>query len=253
MHAVPDALCHRFSERFCYGAKGYSLRQLQAFFSQYAPTVPHANARFPPTKAAYFHSCLYALPPEVQRQALYDLCDDPPEAKGSLPTASERLELLTMLAQADGVSPLGLELSKVSVRGVRNQWFVAASRVATSPSGAVTAARSLVESTCRTILEELGHAPDSSGDLGRLFKQARGALGIDVTPTSPNATHRILNGFTQTIDGLASLSNIGGDRHGLAGGDRIADHSLASMAVHAAGTMSLFLVHVHRERGRTGG
>ena len=54
------------------------------------------------------------------------------------------------------------------------------------------------------------------------------------------------NGLSQVIDGLAGLSNRGGDRHGLAGGLRITDRSVAALAIHAAGTVSLFLVQTHR-------
>jgi hypothetical protein len=59
--------------------------------------------------------------------------------------------------------------------------------------------------------------------------------------------------MTQIIDALASISNLSGDRHGLAGGERISDTALASMAVHSAGNVSLFLARVHRQLTRTKG
>jgi hypothetical protein len=65
----------------------------------------------------------------------------------------------------------------------------------------------------------------------------------------------VLNGLAQVVNGLAALSNQAGDRHGLPEGARISDHSMAGLAVHAAGTISLFLVKAHRSgwRARTPG
>lgn len=246
MQPVPTSLVERFASRFCYGRNGYSLRELQDLFVRYQVDAPPVNPGLPPTKGAYFNQCVGALTPETQRQFLYDLCDDPPAASGPLPSAAERLELLRALVGADGMSPLGVDLSALTVDGVRAQWFAAASRLQPSPSSAITAARALLESTCMTILSERGETPDASGDLGRLYKQTGRALQIQASSGSSQPVHQMLNGLTQTIDGMAALSNRGGDRHGLPAGIRITDRSVAALAVHAAGTISLFLVQTHR-------
>lgn len=208
--------------------------------------VPSVNPSMPPTKNAYFHECLYSMTQENQRQFLYDLCDDPPTAAGALPSQDERKELLALLAQADGVSPIGLEFSSLTLRGVRNQWFTASSRLANSPSSAITAARALLETTCKTILEERDQIADSSGDLSRLYKQTRQTLDLNAKRGTLQSVHQILNGLTQTVNGLAAISNLGGDRHGLKAGERITEHSLAGLAVHASGVVSLFLARIHR-------
>jgi len=97
---------------------------------------------------------------------------------------------------------------------------------------------------------ERGEAPDTSGDLGRLYNQTRRALQIEASAGVPQALHQLLNGLVQVVNGLAGLSNQAGDRHGLPEGARISDHSMASLAVHAAGTVSLFLVRAHRSGQR---
>lgn len=246
MKPVSKAITDRFTSRFCYGRNGYSLRQLEDLFTGYQVDVPSVDPSMPPTKNAYFHECVYSMTPENQRQFLYDLCDAPPAAAGPLPSEDERKKLLALLAQADGVSPIGLEFSCLTLRGVRNQWFTASSRLTSSPSSAITAARVLLETTCKTILEERNETADSSGDLSRLYKQTRQTLGLDTTSATPQSVHQILNGLTQTVNGLAAISNLGGDRHGLRGGKRITEHSLAGLAVHASGVVSLFLVRIHR-------
>jgi hypothetical protein len=103
-----------------------------------------------------------------------------------------------------------------------------------------------VETTCKTILQELGESPDKSGDLGNLYKRTRVCLGIDATRGVSQAVHQIINGLTQVIEGTAAISNAAGDRHGLAEGERITELALASLSVHAAGSVALFLTRAYK-------
>jgi len=251
MKPVEQSVIKRFARAFCYNRAGFSLEQIPVYFATYQGSVPDLTS-YPvaPAKAAIFEDCVRALTPDNQRQALYDLCDKPPASKHQMPDDATRMELLVLLVQADGRSPLGVELSELTLMGVRQQWMTAASRIPSSPAGAITAARTLLESTCKTILSELVEVPDSSGDLGRLYKQVRVKLGIDPKQGASQAVHQMVNGLIQVVDGLAGLSNSAGDRHGLVGGTKITELSFASLAVHAAGTVCVFLVRVHKHLQR---
>jgi hypothetical protein len=207
MQPVPTTVLRRFADVFSYKRDGYSLWELHDLFVQHQVDVPAIDPGLPPTKRGYFLDCVASMTPENQRQFLYDLCDDPPPASGPLPSQAVRRELLSILAAADGISPLASDLSRVSVHAVRNQWFTAASRVMQSPSAAITAARTLLESTCQTILVERSETPDGSGDIARLYNQTRRALQIDVSTGVPQAVHQLLNGLAQVVNGLAALSN----------------------------------------------
>ena len=120
MQPVPTSVVERFAGAFCYGRQGYSLRELEDLFVRYQVDVPCVNPGMPPTKGVYFNQCVGAMTPETQRQFLYDLCDDPPPATRQLPALEERLTLLRALAGADGMSPLGVDLSGLSMHGVRD-------------------------------------------------------------------------------------------------------------------------------------
>lgn len=251
MQPVSTSIVDRFAGGFCYSRSGYSLRQLAELFVRYQVDVPSVDPGLPPTKGSYFNQCVAAMTPETQRQFLYDLCDDPPPANGLLPDAEERLQLLRVLAGADGMSPVGVDLSTLSMHAVRDQWFAAASRLGPSPSSAITAARAMFETTCKTVLSERGETPDSSGNLRRLYNQTRRTLGIQASSGSSQPVHQMLNGLSQVIDGLAAISNQAGDRHGLPAGLRLTDRSTATLVVHAAGSVCLFLVQTHRSSLRT--
>jgi len=248
MKPIEITVIRRFAHAFCYGRVGFSLEQVLAYFESYQGSTPDLSKYVgKPTKSAVFEECVRSLSPENQRHALYDLCDNPPAARHPMPSGDARKELLALLVQADGKSPLSVEVSSLTLPGVREQWFTAASRVPSSPASAITAARTLIESTCKTILRERGETPDASGELGKLYKQVRTKLGLDPRQGASPSVHRMVSGLTQIVDGLAGLSNAAGDRHGLEGGAKITELSLAGLAVHAAGTASLFLIRVHKD------
>ena len=96
-------------------------------------------------------------------------------------------------------------------------------------------------------MREHHQQPNESGDLKRLYNQARQLLGIQAASGAGQATHQILGGLSTVVDGIAGLSNLAGDRHGLAGGERLSELGLAGLAVHAAGSMAVFLLRSHKE------
>jgi hypothetical protein len=250
MKPIPANIIQRFAETFCFGRTGFSREEIPAYFMKYQGDVPTIHSQIGASKTGVFLSCVAALTPSNQRLALYDLCDDPPSSRHPMPAVSVRQELLCALVQADGRAPLGVELSSMTIRGIREHWFTAASRIPLSPSAAITAARSLVETTCKTILAEHGLRDQSAGDLGQLYRRVREVLGINPKKGASQNVHQITSGLSEVIDGLAGLSNKAGDRHGLEGGEKIQDISFASLAVHAAGTIALFLARVHRDSTR---
>lgn len=235
------------AEAFCYGSTGFSREGIPEYFVKYQGDVPTIHSQLGADKTGVFISCVAALTPGNQRLALYDLCDDPPPLAHPMPSASIRAELLATLVQAHGRAPLGVELSSMTMRGIREQWSTAASRIPSSPPAAITAARSLLEATCKTILAEHGRKDLSGGDLSGLYKHVREVLGIEPKKGASQNVHQITSGLSHDIDGLANLSNKAGDRYGLVAGEKIHDISFASLAVHAARTVSLFLVRVHRD------
>lgn len=96
MRPVPINVRTRFAEAFYSGRNGYSLLELYDLFLQYQMDVPTVNSNIIPTKKDYFVNCIGMMPPDNQRQFLYDLCDDPPTATGPLPDKTVRKKLLSL-------------------------------------------------------------------------------------------------------------------------------------------------------------
>lgn len=251
MRPIDGSIIRRFAEEFAFGKKGFSLIQISPYFANYEKSVPSPEEGYAtPTKIGHFVTCVNSLSPKNQRYALFDLCDDPPEMKGLVPSVNIRKELLHQLVQGDGVSPLAVKLSSITLRGIRNDWFTAASRITSTPSSAITAARALLESTCKTILTELKENPVSGGNLPKLFKQTRKAIGIDTVKNVSQEVTQLITGLTSVVDGFSALSNKAGDRHGLAGGTEIRNQTIASIVVHTSGTLSLFLCQTYKDKQR---
>ncbi len=81
------------------------------------------------------------------------------------------------------------------------------------PADAITAARALVETACKTVLDELAQAFDDRDDVPTLYKKTAVALRID--PTQHEVIYRqVLQGLASSVQGLAELRNKLGDAHG---------------------------------------
>lgn len=71
-------------------------------------------------------------------------------------------------------------LAKLDAQHVADTWRKVMTRIGDDPEGAITAARTLVESVCKLIFDHLGIAYENDGDLGKLFKTTARSLKLAV-------------------------------------------------------------------------
>jgi hypothetical protein len=121
------------------------------------------------------------------------------------------------------------------------------------PEDAVTAACSTVESVCRSILIELGEALPDKKDIKGLFNAVRKPLGLspdrsDFDPLIADDVRKILSGLATAIEGIGALRTHGGDAHGRERGYTRIDRRIASLAIHAASTVALFLIETWQRK-----
>lgn len=124
----------------------------------------------------------------------------------------------------------------------------AIANVEVDPEDAVTAACSIVESVCRSILVELGLPLPAQKDIQGLYKAVRDPLGLDPAKTGiPDAIagdiRGILGGLNSTIQGIGALRTHGGDAHGRERGTRrTIDRRIARLAIYSSSAAALFLI-----------
>lgn len=244
MRAVPREIAQRFAIEFAGNRVGFSGREITDYLSRYSNAVkPYDHYGFTPKREELFVEALYSLLPKEQYYALTDLCLDPPPMRYAVPSEEVREDLLNQLHSHLNVEPIGMRFSTLREHTFREDWITAYGRVIASPAAAITAARTLIETAFKTIIDERGVEPDRSGDLCRLLRQVEDVLKFNRAENQEE--HRILNGLTNIINGVAGLSNQAGDRHGLVGGEGIDNPAIATLVVNASGTVALFFIERH--------
>lgn len=135
-----------------------------------------------------------------------------------------------------------------SSSAVSESWARIHQRRAIDPEGAITAARSLLESTCKYILENLDESYSDKDDLHKLYEKAASAMHLSPGQHDEQIFKQILSGCGAVVDGLAALRNSFGDAHGKSPMKVTPTSRHADLAVNLAGTISTFLIATYEER-----
>ena len=127
--------------------------------------------------------------------------------------------------------------------------------VEADPWLAIGTAKELVETTCKTVLEEEGVAVDKNWDLMELWKRTRKELKLapDDIPDSAKAAatiKRLLSNLTTVVQGLAELRNPYGTGHGASGKAKGLRSRHARLAVGSAATLAEFIFETHRDHSK---
>lgn len=244
MQAVPRTLIGKFSQAYAGKNVGFSASQITEHFTKYSNLVkPFDQYGMNPTRTQLFVDSVEALTPKQQYYALNDLTWCEYSSKYAYPSKEVREELRTELHCFISPDPIGLCFSNIRETAFREDWATCETRMLSNPPGAITAARTMLETLLTTIITERGAEPDGSGELGKLLKQTEDAIGFQRKNRQPE--HQVLSGLANVINGLSAISNAAGDRHGLVQGQSIDDPSVASLCVNAAGTIGLAMIDMH--------
>ena len=141
-------------------------------------------------------------------------------------------------------------LGELGIGDVNQEIERIAAAIETDPADSITASRALVETVCKSVLDELGEPINESEDLPSLYKRVAVALKID--PTQHEVVYRqTLQGLVSAVQGLAELRNKLGDAHGRSRLAARPQPRHARMAAGAAMTVSTFLVETLEQRRDT--
>lgn len=144
--------------------------------------------------------------------------------------------------EAPAVAAINAELMDFSEGGVHDIWRKALERMTSDPEGAITSARSLLESVLKHILDERKIAYTDKADLPELYRQVSKELNLAPDQHTEETFKKILGGVTSVVNELGSLRNRLGDAHGKGKGGVKPAPRHAELAVNLAGSIALFLV-----------
>ena len=132
--------------------------------------------------------------------------------------------------------------------GVRAVWARALERRHEDPEGAITLARTLLESTCKHILDAQGISYEQDADLPKLYRQVATSMSLAPDQHQEEAFRRILGGAQSIVEGLGSVRNKLSDAHGKGPKAVRPSPRHAALAVNSAGAIAQFLIATYQER-----
>lgn len=121
------------------------------------------------------------------------------------------------------------------------------------PSLAIGTAKELIETCCKTILNERSTPIGENLSLPQLVKQTAKELkltpdDIDSEAKASKTIKQLLSNLAAITNGIAELRNEYGTGHGKLANNKGLSPRHAKLAVGAASTLAVFLVETHRER-----
>lgn len=179
--------------------------------------------------------------------------------KGKFGTYAERraylrVEFDGILSYLEGAEttplagPTDLALKTLDEQGVHDIWRRMLERRTTDAEGAITAARAVVETVCKHILDDLGVAYEDSADLPALYGATASALTLAPSQHTEQVFKQILGGCATVVNGLAGIRNRLSDAHGKGKAAARPAPRHAELTVNLAGSLAAFLVATWEER-----
>lgn len=139
-------------------------------------------------------------------------------------------------------------IEKFSQEYINSQWLKALERKVDDPEGAITTARTLIETTCKFILDSLSVIYKDDLELPKLYKMTAENLNLAPDQHTEQIFKQILGGCQTVVEGLGALRNKLSDSHGKKSSQIKPTSRHAELAVNLAGTMTTFLLETYEFR-----
>jgi Abortive infection C-terminus len=133
-------------------------------------------------------------------------------------------------------------LSQVDSDHVQRFWKKALERKDSDHDGAITAARSLLESVCKHILDASCATYDSKDNLPKLFHATLECMSLAPNQQTDQLLRKLFGNCQSIINAIASVRNELGDAHGKSDACPSTDKLHAELMVNLAGSLTTFLI-----------
>ncbi len=136
-------------------------------------------------------------------------------------------------------------IEKFNQEYIHSEWQKALERKVDDPEGAITTSRTLIETTCKFILDDLNEIYKDDLELPKLYKLTAEKLNLAPDQHTEQIFKQILGGCQSVVEGLGSLRNKLSDSHGKKTTQTKPTARHAELAVNLAGTMTTFLLETY--------
>jgi hypothetical protein len=244
--ALPHAIQQTLNDMYARDS-GFSGPEILDFFSRYDLNVesyPWSGGA--PSRRQIFEDCLSRFDVNTQRRIIGELLDYEGPMKYGAPAIEAAEKIRNWLGNAPTpVSRPPADKTPVTWAAVNDAWKKAADRVSGDPPGAITAARTLLETVCLHMLEARGIPDDSAGDLQKLYRATSRALNVAPDQQTEDVFRQVMGGCASISNGLAAMRNKFSDAHGRSSTAGLPEIRHARLGVNAACTLALFLLEAH--------
>lgn len=161
---------------------------------------------------------------------------------GGMEKTGRQFDFLNQPVFTPSDSVVSAILSRIDAEHVSHAWQKALDRRATDPEGAITVARSLLETVCKFILDEEQVTYSDTIDLPGLYQLTANKLRLAPSQHTEQIFKQVLGSCQNVVEGLGTLRNKLSDSHGKSKQTVKPAARHAELAVNLAGTMATFLV-----------
>lgn len=158
------------------------------------------------------------------------------------------IEFLEGKNKAPGDAAVSEVLETFDPEGVHAVWSKALGRRNADPEGAITVARTLLETVCKRVLDAMSVGYTDKEDLPKLYAMAAKSLNLAPDQHTEEPIKAILGGAMNLVNGIGTLRNRLSDSHGRGGKPIKPSPRHASLAVNTAGAVATFLVETYLEK-----
>jgi abortive infection Abi-like protein len=158
------------------------------------------------------------------------------------------VEYLEAQDHAPGTASISATLESFNPEHVHAAWQKALDRRIADPEGAITAARTLIETVCKHILDDAEADYPGDADLPKLWALAAEHLNLAPSQHEEVVFRAILGNCQAVVNNIAAIRNRVGDAHGQGRRPVRPKPRHAELAVNLAGTMTSFLIATWKDR-----
>lgn len=130
---------------------------------------------------------------------------------------------------------------------INEKWIKATQKKEIDPEGSITAARTLIESVLKHILDEQEIDYNDAAELPELYKEVAKSLNLAPEQHQEQIFKQILGGVSSIVSGLGALRNKLGDAHGKSKRSIKPSERHSELAVNLSGAVSVFLFKTFKE------
>ncbi len=241
---LPPAIQGLASELFA-GETGFSYAGMDMFFCCQMDR-DLSEIELPPSedRREAFRNWLLMFPLEKQKLLLLHLCQEPMVMHYGWPEAQGRKKLAMMVAASMSEGAAMDVAEKLDPKAAAQFWHKALTRQAIVPGEAITAARGLLDTACRHILDEADLEYEEDASLPSLCHLVAATLGLSPGRETEDTVKGILSSCLDAIETLNALHEATGKEEGGAG--TAPRHG--ELAVNLAGAMATFLIATWDEK-----